>query len=95
MLTSYIEARVQTIREKMATESGNAHAKYNEIMGTTLGQDAYRKATARDKTECAVRANALMDTAMCLCGNPWYNLGTLMAKKWDRNEIAFLELFCT
>ncbi len=90
-----VQARVEVVRRQQEKIRQAAYDKYNEVMNTHLGNSLYIKATARDKSESKVRANALQDAALTLCGHPnYWSMNAIYAKSWDKNEIAWLQLFC-
>ncbi len=87
--------RLALVGREFANYEDKALARYNAIMNTAESQAAYHKATVRDTSKCKVRANALIDAAQTLCGDPTYLAQNRhMSKSWNKQEVAFLELFC-
>jgi len=94
-LNAYIKARIDVVHEQYEQLRQAAYSRYNAVMSCPGNNDLYCKATARDKSPRKARANALQDAALALCGHPYYHArGCEACKKWDTNEIKWLELFC-
>ena len=75
----------ELIKEELAARAEKAMKHYHKM----YDNEAYKAATVHRGTD-ADRHNALIDSALAICGHPRF---TYHAYEWDTRELVFLFLF--